>query len=139
MKTSIKLLSVLFAFTSFVSCNKNEDETAAIEPTKQELLLGTWNLQNNSGSPLSDCDKLSKIGFLTTSNFSIEVHYEEDGTCITDGLVTTTYSLQANDDIVIDYQGEPLIWHLESISETTLKVTTMEQGNTQVLTLAKKS
>lgn len=130
MKT-IKILAIILFSALTFSCSSDDDSSSGDEPTTLELLTtGTWYLESKTPNDFSDCEKNSSFKFNTDNTLNAESFEDGTGTCESDGVVNTTYTL-TGDTLVIIFGSDTITATINSISDTILNITD-DEGDTIV-------
>ena len=128
MKISNVLLGML-SMVLILSCSSDDDGSNGNNPSTRDLLTAdTWYQESFTPGNFSACEKNTSFKFNTDNTIMVESYDDGSGTCESQGIVESTYTL--NDlTITLILGGDTIVATINSISETMLSVTD-DEGST---------
>ena len=138
MKSTLKIISIVFLTITLCNCSKDDDNNAIQieEQTTQQLLIGKWYYSVTSDGEASACEAQSYYDFIDAQTLEYQ-HVIDDfglaisgfdlvGDCWFSNYPQVDYTLNEDKDIQfpVDYGGTATL-KIVSISETKLVLTTL--------------
>lgn len=129
---SLKFLFILFITASVaISCSKDDD---AGNPDDE--LIGTWKITSRTldgeAVEMDACELKYNLKFNTKK--VIEKSYKGDN-CNTETTNSANYTRKGNN---IEIKSAGYIWHIDILTETTLKISQVHEGETHTGTYTKQ-
>lgn len=123
MKTFRTITVILLLSLSYYSCSSDDDSTGDSMPSTLELLTAdTWYQESKNPGSFSDCEKNVSFKFNTDNTIAVEAYDDSTGTCESQGIINSTYSLNGS-TITIALGTDTITASIISISETMLTIT----------------
>jgi len=113
---------LLYLFVSiFMGCAN--DDNSLSNPTNEDLLIsGKWYQESNSGSTLSDCEKMTSFDFNSENELEVEIFDDSSGPCQSIGTLDGTYSLTNDVNLSVIVPALAFSGTIQSISENRLVI-----------------
>ena len=133
---NLKVIMLAVLTLAATSCSKNDD-TEAVQLTTQELLVsGKWYISSMGNQQADDCMKETYFHFVNENIVLLEEFGLEGEFCISGGLNNFNYSLN-DPDIEIMFGNFPVVYRIESISNTELILSVQGEGQGTLLSFSK--